>query len=328
VRGNQALPLDDRPVGDLVLLSQMLALSRIDPGGSVVPLQLRDLTSAWNFLREKYSQNFVATPSEIAEWHRREAQDSDAEGNALAALFHLDRALERNPRDQFLIQERAEMAAALLQETNYAPYHAGLSQRIPARDQMASSEQIDLTSHYNLALQDSLDQKGDRNNLASLPSGLQVLGRLRFDIRGLIHLNGLEAKQAGLIYPERVSGIGIGHKCVHLHFLHATDWGAEKGTVVGRYILHYADGQSRELPIVFGRDLADWFLSVSTAEKASGNPTAVWTGSNRWSAKYNCTIGLYGSTFQNPRPDVELVSLDFLSTMSTASPFLVALTVE
>jgi hypothetical protein len=144
---NGALPLDDRPVADLVLLSQMLALGRIDPGGSVVPLQLRDLTSAWHLLRDKYPEQFVATPSEIAEWHGREAQDSDAEGNAAAVLFHLDRALEWNPQDQFLMQERAEVTAALLQETNYAPYRAGLSQRIPTRDPKAGPEQIDLTSH-------------------------------------------------------------------------------------------------------------------------------------------------------------------------------------
>jgi hypothetical protein len=294
----------------------------------VVPLQLSELTSAWNFLRGRYSQPFVATPSEIARWHRREAQDSEAEGNASAALFHLDRTLEWNPQDQFLMQERAEVAADLLQETNYALYRTGLSQRIPTRDSLASSEQIDLTSYYNLALQDSLDQKGDHNNLANLPSGLRTYGNVRFDVRGVVHLNGLEAKQAGLIYPQRVDGIGIWRKCARLHFLHATDWGAPKGTVVARYVLHYADDQSRELPIVFERDVSDWFLNASTDLNLPGRLIGVWTGSNRLAAKSNCTIALYGSTFENPRPDVEVVSLDFVSAMTTASPFLVALTVE
>ena len=90
-QASEDLPRDDRPVADLVILSQMLAQGRIDPDGSVVPLQLRDLTSDWHFLREKYPEQFAATPSEVAEWHRREAQESDAEGNRAAALFHLDR---------------------------------------------------------------------------------------------------------------------------------------------------------------------------------------------------------------------------------------------
>jgi hypothetical protein len=36
----------------------------------------------------------------------------------------------------------------------------------------------------------------------------------------------------------------------------------------------------------------------------------------------------YKSTRENPRPDVDLVSIDFVSSMSFAAPFLVALTVE
>jgi WD40 repeat protein/serine/threonine protein kinase len=326
---NEALPRDDRPIADLLLLSQMLAVGRIDSDGNVVPLQLDELTSAWQLLHQRYPDQFAATPSEIAEWHLREAQDSDAEGNGAAVLFHLERALERRPQDQFLKQQRAEVAAALLKETNYAPYQMGLSQRIPARDLKAGSEQIDLTSHYNLALQDSLDQKEDRNNLAGLPSGLQTFGGLRFDVRGVIHLNGVQAKQAGLVYPQSVNGIRIGRKCVRLHFLHATDWGAEKGkSVVGHYILNYADGQSRELPIVFGRDLADWFLNAPAGANVPNSPAIMWTGSNPWATKYNCTIALYGSTFENPRPDMDVLSLDLVSTMTTASPFLVALTVE
>jgi hypothetical protein len=203
-----------------------------------------------------------------------------------------------------------------------------LSQRIPTRAVEAGPEQIDLTSYYNLALQDSLDQNGDRNNLAGLASGLQRFGGVRFDVRGVVHLNGLEAKAAGLVYPDRVNGIRIGRKCVRLHLLHATSWSTEKGAVVGSYILHYADGQNRELPIVFGQDLTDWFLNTPARANVPGSPVVMWTGTNPWAAKNNCTISLYGSARDNPLPEIELVSLDFVSSMSPASPFLVALTVE
>jgi tetratricopeptide (TPR) repeat protein len=70
VQANADLPRDNRPVADLVLLSQMLALGRIDPDGSVVPLQLPELTSAWHFLRDKYPEQFSATPAEVAEWQQ------------------------------------------------------------------------------------------------------------------------------------------------------------------------------------------------------------------------------------------------------------------
>jgi hypothetical protein len=41
-----------------------------------------------------------------------------------------------------------------------------------------------------------------------------------------------------------------------------------------------------------------------------------------------CWLYLYKSTRDNPHPDVELVSIDFCSSMSPATPFLVALTAE
>src|SRR5262249_14750149 len=84
------LPRDDRPVADLVLLSQMLAVGRIDVGGNVVPLQLHELTHASQELKQKYPDQFASSPSDAAEWHRHEAQQSKAERNVKAAVFHLD----------------------------------------------------------------------------------------------------------------------------------------------------------------------------------------------------------------------------------------------
>ena len=94
VFGNEELRGDERPVKDLVLLSQMLAVGRIDAAGNVVPLQLEELTHAWQILHTEYPDQFRTTASEVVAWHRREAEASEAEGNTVAALFHLDRALE------------------------------------------------------------------------------------------------------------------------------------------------------------------------------------------------------------------------------------------
>jgi WD40 repeat protein len=329
VQPHENLPSDNRPVSDLVRLAQMLALARIDSGGNVVPLQLSELTGAWQFLRNKYPAQFAVSSPEVTAWHRREADESDAEGNLAAALFHLRHALERQPDDSHLKQQSVEVAARLLEQTNYGLYMASLSQRIPARDPKAGTQQIDLAPYYNLALTDSLDQNGDGDNFASLPSGLQTFAGIRFDVRGIIHLEGLGAKRDGQIYPERVDGIHVGSKCSRLHFLQASAWGAGKDAVVGKYILHYEDGKSRELPIVFGRDLLDWwFPGITTASHERGRPLAAWLGSNRTSANANCPIALFESTRDNPRPNLELVSIDFVSSMSEAAPFLVALSVE
>ena len=65
--------------------------------------------------------------------------------------------------------------------------------------------------------------------------------------------------------------------------------------------------------------------------KENGSAVVVWTGSKR-AADQNLadlySICLYKSARENPRPGVELESIDFVSSMSEAAPFLVALTVE
>jgi hypothetical protein len=45
-------------------------------------------------------------------------------------------------------------------------------------------------------------------------------------------------------------------------------------------------------------------------------------------AKRDKPTRLYGTTWNNPYPETEIASLDFVSFRQTAAPFLVAVTVE
>jgi hypothetical protein len=40
------------------------------------------------------------------------------------------------------------------------------------------------------------------------------------------------------------------------------------------------------------------------------------------------SLRLYRTTFTNPQPDKEIVTMDYVSAMTEAAPFLVGLTVE
>jgi hypothetical protein len=136
-------------------------------------------------------------------------------------------------------------------------------------------------------------------------------------------------KLGGGISPGYVKGIPVQRKCNRFHFLQATEWDAPSQTEVGKYILHYADGQERELPLVFGRDLANWWLSDKAADlDCPGGAVPVWRGEHPKAARSGCTLCLYGSTRENPRPEAEVLSMDFVSNMTDVSPFLVAVTVE
>jgi hypothetical protein len=53
-----------------------------------------------------------------------------------------------------------------------------------------------------------------------------------------------------------------------------------------------------------------------------------WTGFNNASRKEKKTIHLYKTTWENPRPDEEVASIDLVSTGQLSVPFVVAITVE
>jgi len=115
--------------------------------------------------------------------------------------------------------------------------------------------------------------------------------------------------------------------CQRLHFLHAAfkAFKVPDGTQIGRYVVHYLDGQQREIPLVIGRDLADWYEQPNEG----GKPLAVaWTGANEKSQKQNTRIRLFKTTWPNPQPDLVVQCLDFEALDKQALPFLVAITVD
>ena len=92
---------------------------------------------------------------------------------------------------------------------------------------------------------------------------------------------------------------------------------------IGAYVVHYADGQQREIPIVGGEDIRDWWVMPDEPEIAS-TPKVGWTGTT----PQGVPIQLFITMWKNPRPGVEISSLDYVSKMTQAGPFLVAITVE
>jgi hypothetical protein len=307
----------------------MLAVGRIDAGGYVVPLQLGELTRLTQALRETCPKQFAVTEAEIVAWHRREAADSEAETNLTAALFHIDRALERRPGDLDLLRERRELAAAQANSNNPAVPPANGLHRIPARDPAATPQQIDLSAHYNLGLRESVDGL-EGNDLAELLPGVQTLAGVHFDVRGIVRLGQKDGPSPS---PESIRDIRVGQRCRWLHFLQATPSNSELGTQVGSYILHFADGHREELPIVYGQDLANWWFYGLPWElrelKGRRHALVAWAGDNCPARrKLDASICLWKSTRENPHPDVEVVSIDFVSASKGTAPFLVGLTVE
>jgi WD40 repeat protein len=178
---------------------------------------------------------------------------------------------------------------------------------------------LDLSPFYNATLDKFWN---DENNLAALRKGVQRLAGVDYDVRGAIKLRG----QHNQDLLREVRSIPVERRCQRLHFLHSTAWHESDGTTIGSYIIHFADGQQTEIPIVYGRDVRNWWLTRE--QHAAGIPAAVWIGSTPGAARSGFDIHLFHSVWENPRPNVEILDFDFVSADTQCPPFLIAVTAE
>jgi hypothetical protein len=196
----------------------------------------------------------------------------------------------------------------------------------PPRDLQARPGLIDLTAYYNAALTESW-QGDTKNDLSSLPTGVQNFAGVEYDVRGIVQV-GSKDEAAGR-FPARIDGIKIQQKCARLHFLQAAGFGSvtDEGQQVGSYIVHYATNRMQmEIPIIYGHDVRNWHSLAG--EQPSADLTVAWKGTNAVSAASQTFIRLFSSTWVNIVPGVEIESIDFVSSMGKVAPFLIAITAE
>jgi hypothetical protein len=193
-------------------------------------------------------------------------------------------------------------------------------------DPVIKSRSIDLTSFYNSPL-DETWQGHPGDTLSSLPKGLQTFGGVAFDVRGLVQLQGQPSALAK--YPVQIKGIPIHQRCQHLYFLHAASFGGNpnEGEQIGSYIVHLPNNpMSLEIPIYYGREVRNWHATAREPEPDK-ELKVVWTGDNAVSKRMGKPIRLFVTAW-NLAPGVEIDSLDFVSAVKAAAPFLLAISVD
>ena len=196
---------------------------------------------------------------------------------------------------------------------------------IPARDPRAGSRTLDLSANYNGLLGDSW-QGFPGDDLAELPSGLQKFGGVPFDARGVVQLSGAEG-ESSFEFPKKVEGIRVNQICRRIHFLHGSAFDPRGKTNIACYVIHYADNQVREFPIVYGQQIADWWFD-SKRSFAPSDAKVVWTGQNEAAKAYGKALRLYQTTWENPLKDIEVASISLVSRMTLSAPFVIAITVD
>jgi hypothetical protein len=195
---------------------------------------------------------------------------------------------------------------------------------------------VDLHPYTNRKLVDNLGSGFEGNSLTELPAGEQVFGGVKFKVgEGLIQVG---SKMLGK-WPERVEGIKVERKLAKLHILHATCFGGgpnhpgdpgfvEDGTLIGEFRVNFQDRSAIIIPIVYGQDVRDWFYVQGEKDPSRGK--VGWTGDNEMAKQAGARLRLYVTTWENPRPDKTVMTIDYLSKKAetVAAPFCVAITAE
>jgi beta-galactosidase len=171
--------------------------------------------------------------------------------------------------------------------------------------------------------------------LADLPTGEQPLAGVKYDIFDFktspvptcIMLSG---KALPNNPPVEVKGIPVGKKADALFFLqtgrvekHPNKEELKKGKKfeMFRYVVHYADGKEEIIPILSDSDIGDY--KTKTPAPLPGAQLA-WT---KPYAETDFSAAVYSKQWDNPRPDVEISSIDMVyGPEKSGVPVLLAIT--
>lgn len=225
----------------------------------------------------------------------------------------------------------AEQQAADTKDTIYNEVPFDRTQ-IPVRDAGAPRILSDLTSHYTSTLDESsyLDPNGEYMgiDLRNAPKGLVQFQGVLFDMRGVIQLRINSQDPLWWDYPQAVEQISVARRFRKLHAIIGSIGSAPEGKAIGALVLNYADGTRQECEIIYGRHVRHWWTYGDTRTDTDLAQVA-WEGPHAFPKIHPTRLRIYHSTWENPRPHAEVVSLDFVSRMTTtAAPFLIAVTVE
>ena len=178
---------------------------------------------------------------------------------------------------------------------------------------------------------------GDKSRtLQALPPGDHVFGGVKFNVYEMptspvpqVLMLGGNGVLGNL--PQEITGIPIGTKADALFFLHTArldrrmddrERDEKKQFELCQYVVHYADGQSVVLPII---------AEVDVDHFAQHEPKAIPGAQIAWAAKFEGadeSAVVYAKQWNNPRPGVEITSVDLLygKDKDRGVPALVAVT--
>jgi hypothetical protein len=281
--------------------------------------QEKTLADVKNYVGQRIAKGQGSVAANVAQLAVKTCQATGQYDLAAATYRGLGEELENCDDQNVSNQGRTMRATAdrLVVRSKDLPQSSAAA-KLPAANSLVP---LDLQAQGNLNLWDTA---GTGNGLAELQLGEQTIGGVRFQVGDRV----IKPK------PEKeskVEGIPVKRKIARLWVLHATEYGSPRsvadGTPIGQYRVRFDDGSDESVPIVYGKDVRDWWDFDDGTPVTRGR--VVWTGGNFTAGQRNVTIRLYLGVWENPRPEKMVDALDYISSTDTrCSPFCVAMTVE
>lgn len=302
--------------------------NRLDDEGRLVTVSTEAFTKARHDARRRFPEEFTPTAEQSADFLWLDGQFGSDPGIARELRRYLDLAEASDPPDSPELgrSEIRHRRAILRLRTGDL---TGASEDKPAlgdlrRDPACTAHQINLEGFINRGL--GIWGFGEPGvHLGDLAPGIKAWGGVRFDVRGIMATDGDNSSRGQS--PERIQGIPVGVQGAALHLIQGANFENSDGEPIGDLVLHYVDGEERRLPVVYGRDTRNWW-TVAGESTETPNARVVWTGECPGARAERQSLRLFMTSFPNPRPDVEVRSLDLVSAMNRAGFFVVAITLE
>ncbi len=329
------LPADGRPPDVLACLAELLSGQRLSDGGNFFSLSAAEAAAILRRFQEEYPADFRLAGKEASSaWHEQQALRCEQDWNWLGAIFHLEILARSGPADATR-QQRLKYARDQWQRLSKGAA-AGIEPHrvIPSRPWNADERLVDLTDSYTVSIKDSLSVDNRRETLANLPCGVQRLGGVEFDIRGVVFPPRTE-EVINASFSARPRSVPLGRKAVRVHFLHGRLAGSADDSFSGGYQVRYADGSVLSYPLGAGdllpmheSGLWESLYPVATHRSAAFEECVLaWVGVNPEAEKRNDLVRLTRLTWRNPHPDKMIERIGF-SSSEARNFFVVAITVE
>ena len=178
---------------------------------------------------------------------------------------------------------------------------------------------IDITSFSNGRFSNTDEHPGwtgiYQNDLRFIPKGDVCFNGIPFSINndnadGAAHsliMVGDDINHTG--FPREIRGVKIGRKADVICFLHShVEGNAQSNGYYGKYILTYENGLQEEIPLLYHKNMGEWWKIVEIEDASIG-----WSGKNLKGVE----VGQHLYQYYPECPDMEIKTLDFICESKT-----------